>query len=82
MNEQYCRAFAGRLVIQFDVVYASRGHQKRYFRPSWISRALLLAEMIRPNDPGLVIGPVAALTGDPPGTATAFRSLIGFARFT
>src|SRR5208337_2469061 len=33
-----------------------------FFRPSWISRALLMAEMIRPNDPELVICPVAALT--------------------
>src|SRR5271166_4883468 len=32
-----------------------------FFRPSWISRALLMAEMIRPNDPGLVICPAAAL---------------------
>ena len=54
--------------------------QKLSFKANWISRGLLLVEVIRPKSPGLMMFPFALIA--PPDETTALRLLIGLAKFT
>ena len=54
--------------------------QKLNFSAIWISRGLLLVEVMRPKSPGLVIRPLESML--PPDEAKALRLLIGLAKLT
>jgi hypothetical protein len=61
-------------------VWMKARDQKRNFATNCTSRGLLLAEMMRPNAPGLMMFPLASRL--PPEDMTALRSLMGLARLT
>lgn len=63
-----------RMVQKFDL-------QKFSLSANWISRGLLLAEIVRPKLPALMTWPVTALIL-PPVPTTALKLLMGLARFT